>query len=236
MYRNIKNNIITIISIFVSLSIGLYIGYIIDLQGSMLEADEKLINLIEKQIIYLESENEMLKKQVLGQDDVNYLTNNILSNIRLKKLINVHITLISYGEEFNYDEAFKNIKELGINNIDFFTIKNLLIKKLSESVNSKKMYNNKDIFKVWIKEYLDSLFGDIIQNSNSIATKELSVIDNKKYKNIVVFLKNTKPNKIDSLEKITEEVLIKLCEERELPLIIVQKEKQGSTKQVFIKK
>ncbi|WP_069649493.1 hypothetical protein [Caloranaerobacter ferrireducens] len=236
MYQNIKNNIITIISIFISLSVGIYIGYIIDLQSSVLETDEKLINLIEKQILYLESENKLLRKQVLGQNNVDYLAKNIFSNISLKKLINVHITFISYEEEFSYDELFKYIKELEVNNIDVITLKNILIKEISESANLKKMYNNKDVFKVYIKKCLKGLFSNILYNSNNIRSKELSVNDNKKYKNIIVFIKNSESNKIAFVEEITEEVLIQMCKERELPLIIIQKESQDSTKQVFIKK
>ncbi|WP_427339219.1 hypothetical protein [Caloranaerobacter sp. DY30410] len=230
MYQNIKNNIITIISIFVSLSIGIYIGYIIDLQSSMLKNDEKLINLIAKQISYLESENELLRRQVLGQNDVNCLIGSTIFNISLKKLINTHITLISY------DDFFKYIKELGVNNIDVFSIKHALIKEISKSANLNKIYNDKEIFKVYIRKCLESLFNDISYKSKNIRSKELSVDDNKKYKNFIVFIKNSESNKIAFVEKITEEVLTQMCKEREVPLLILQKENQDSSKQIFIKK
>ncbi|KPU28103.1 hypothetical protein TR13x_01830 [Caloranaerobacter sp. TR13] len=236
MYQNIKNNVITIISIFVSLSIGIYIGYIIDLQSSVLETDEKLINLIEKQINYLESENELLRKQVSLERNVNSVIKKTLSSIRLKKLINVHIILISYEKEFNYDELIKHIKELGVNNIDVISMENILIRGINESDNLEEIYKDKDILKIYFKKGLKDSFGNMLYKSKYNKSKEITINNKKNYKDFIVFIKNSESNRISFLEKTVEEVIIKLCKERNLPLIIIEKENQDSSKQVFKKK
>lgn len=236
LYQNIKNNVITIISIFVSLSIGIYIGYIIDLQSSVLETDEKLINLIEKQINYLESENELLRKQVSLERNVNSVIKKTLSSIRLKKLINVHIILISYEKEFNYDELIKHIKELGVNNIDVISMENILIRGINESDNLEEIYKDKDILKIYFKKGLKDSFGNMLYKSKYNKSKEITINNKKNYKDFIVFIKNSESNRISFLEKTVEEVIIKLCKERNLPLIIIEKENQDSSKQVFKKK
>ncbi|KGG81409.1 hypothetical protein [Caloranaerobacter azorensis] len=234
MYQNIKNNIIIAISIFISLSIGIYIGYIIDLQSNMLENDEKLINLIEKQISYLESENELLRKQILKENNVNCLIESPTSSINLKKLINIQITFISYEEDLSYSDFLNYIKELGVNDIDIFSIKRILIKEISKSANLNEI-NNREMFKAYIRKCLEDLFSTTSYESN-IKSRELFDDNNGKYKNFIIFIKDDEVNRTAFIEKIIEEILVQMCRERELPLLILQKGIQDNDKQIFIKK
>ncbi len=234
LYQNIKNNIIIAISIFISLSIGIYIGYIIDLQSNMLENDEKLINLIEKQISYLESENELLRKQILKENNVNCLIESPTSSINLKKLINIQITFISYEEDLSYSDFLNYIKELGVNDIDIFSIKRILIKEISKSANLNEI-NNREMFKAYIRKCLEDLFSTTSYESN-IKSRELFDDNNGKYKNFIIFIKDDEVNRTAFIEKIIEEILVQMCRERELPLLILQKGIQDNDKQIFIKK
>lgn len=237
MYQNIRDNVITIISIFLSLGIGMYIGYIIDLQSNVLETDEKLINFIERQISYLEYENMQLKNQILGQEkenlNIDCLIRTTLSNISLKKLINIQVTLISYDEEFSYKDFFTHLKEIGISNIDIITIKDSLTQEISKLIKSKKLIEDKEVFEVYIEKYLKDIFNKKITiESYSNKLKELSNNDYKSYNknNFVILLKKSKSDKLSFAEEITEEVLIKICKQKNIPLIIIQKEMKNRNK------
>lgn len=237
MYQNIRDNVITIISIFLSLGIGMYIGYIIDLQSNVLETDEKLINFIERQISYLEYENMQLKNQILGQEkenlNIDCLLRTTLSNISLKKLINIQVTLISYDEEFSYKDFFTHLKEIGISNIDIITIKDSLTQEISKLIKSEKLIEDKEVFEVYIEKYLKDIFNKkITTESYSNKLKELSNNDYKSYNknNFVILLKKSKSDKLSFAEEITEEVLIKICKQKNIPLIIIQKEMKNRNK------
>lgn len=237
MYQNIRDNVITIISIFLSLGIGMYIGYIIDLQSNVLETDEKLINFIERQISYLEYENMQLKNQILGQEkenlNIDCLIRTTLSNISLKKLINIQVTLISYDEEFSYKDFFTHLKEIGISNIDIITIKDSLTQEISKLIKSEKLIEDKEVFEVYIEKYLKDIFNKkITTESYSNKLKELSNNDYKSYNknNFVILLKKSKSDKLSFAEEITEEVLIKICKQKNIPLIIIQKEMKNRNK------
>lgn len=237
LYQNIRDNVITIISIFLSLGIGMYIGYIIDLQSNVLETDEKLINFIERQISYLEYENMQLKNQILGQEkenlNIDCLLRTTLSNISLKKLINIQVTLISYDEEFSYKDFFTHLKEIGISNIDIITIKDSLTQEISKLIKSEKLIEDKEVFEVYIEKYLKDIFNKkITTESYSNKLKELSNNDYKSYNknNFVILLKKSKSDKLSFAEEITEEVLIKICKQKNIPLIIIQKEMKNRNK------
>jgi len=116
---NTKHLVITIISVFVALGLGILIGFQLDSQDLILQQQESLIQALEEKFEELSETNQILEEEIKDlqnfQDKIQlYLEN--LSHQQIKENIyGLNIAVVETSSDYRYPTLVKFLKKAGVN-------------------------------------------------------------------------------------------------------------------------
>jgi len=117
MFINIKYLVITVISIFLALGIGILIGVQIDSQDLILEQQEITVQKMENKLeelnrINSDLQNELSKLATINNTNENYIKN-IFPDYIKNKLLGMHIVILETADEYTYASMRQALKTAG---------------------------------------------------------------------------------------------------------------------------
>lgn len=167
MFINMKQMVITIISIFLALGIGILIGFQVDSQNIIFEQQENLIENMENKFNELNKKNADLENtikelQYTNKNYENYM-NNIFSDYVKNKLKGLNIAIIETSGDYVYTNMRNAPKMAGAN----ITSVTLLTDKIISASDEEKAeimnyfgVNNKNIAPTVVKKIAEAVAGN----------------------------------------------------------------------------
>ena len=184
MVANVKYYVVTIVSIFLAIGLGIFIGIMLNSQDILSSQREELVSQLEKKFDYLKEENEKIKnenqnisKQNKKLEEFNRI---VYSDMVNGKLEGLRVGVIETNDDYIYSEVNQTLKLAGANVVSNTTIKDLLLTDL-EGV--KEIY--KTIMGKETQNPLDSVINELTQSLiNGEITPLISALNKKGYLDI----------------------------------------------------
>lgn len=114
---NIKYMVITVISIFLAISIGIFMGAQLDSQSIVLKQQEAIITNIQQQFDELSKTNASMEGEIKGLKDINSLNDAYIKNIFPDyiggKLAGANIAIIKTTKDYTFSDMEKTLKTAG---------------------------------------------------------------------------------------------------------------------------
>ena len=126
MLPGMRFYIVSIVSIFIALGIGIYIGFSIDSQELIFDQRENIINILESQFDVLGDENYKIREENQSldlknklMDEYNRLTYYYIIN---SKLSGFNVGIIETNSDYIMSSIGKDLEEAGANVMNFTTL------------------------------------------------------------------------------------------------------------------
>lgn len=131
MIPNMKFYVISIVSIFAALGIGIYIGFTLDAQSFIVEQKEDIAAKIEERFDFLSNENQQLKssiKELEGEKEIyKYFIDSIYEEVVRSKLKDVNVAIIETKSDYMYSGVGQILETAGANVVNVTTIGDKII-------------------------------------------------------------------------------------------------------------
>lgn len=141
MVANVKYYVVTIVSIFLAIGIGIFIGFMLNAQDVLSGQREDIISQLETKFDYLKEENEKVKaeSQKISErnkklEEFNEVAYQDMVSGRLEGL---KIGIIETNDDYLYSEVNKTLTSAGASVLSSTTIKDLI---LTDEENLKEIY------------------------------------------------------------------------------------------------
>lgn len=167
MLINIKYLVITVISIFLALGIGILVGVQMDSEEIIVEQQEITLQKMEEKFSELNQTNEELKNQIQKLSDANQLSETYIKNIfpdYIKgKLAGMHVVVVETSGDYVYTEMRQALKTAGADvvSISFDNDKlfNMTEEDESELMAYFKLTSKENIIPAIVKNVSDAAYG-----------------------------------------------------------------------------
>ena len=167
MLINIKYLVITVISIFLALGIGILVGVQMDSEEIIVEQQEITLQKMEQKFSELNQTNEELKNQIQKLSDANQLSETYIKNIfpdYIKgKLAGMHVVVVETSGDYVYTEMRQALKTAGADvvSISFDNDKlfNMTEEDESELMAYFKLASKENIIPTIVKNVSDAAYG-----------------------------------------------------------------------------
>ncbi|GAQ24433.1 copper transporter [Tepidanaerobacter syntrophicus] len=167
MLINIKYLVITVISIFLALGIGILVGVQMDSEEIIVEQQEITLQKMEEKFSELNQTNEELKNQIQKLSDANQLSETYIKNIfpdYIKgKLAGMHVVVVETSGDYVYTEMRQALKTAGADvvSISFDNDKlfNMTEEDESELMAYFKLASKENIIPAIVKNVSDAAYG-----------------------------------------------------------------------------
>lgn len=127
MIPNMKFYVISIVSIFLALAIGIYIGFTLDAQNFLVEQKEDIASKLEEKFDYLRGENINLKKDIedLKMQNSQYekFNETLYPEVIKNRLSGMKVAIIETNDEYIYSGVGKVLEMSGADVVNITTIK-----------------------------------------------------------------------------------------------------------------
>lgn len=145
---NIKYYIISIASIFISLGIGIFIGFNMNGQELYLEQQQALVDSLENKFNELRKENDNLKQRVedlnLEKEKQSVFIENIFYEVIHNKLLGLDVAIIETNNNYFYEDVEKTLNLSGANvplrisyNNKIYTVTEEQLKEINEIIGTE---------------------------------------------------------------------------------------------------
>lgn len=235
MLTNIKYYVLTIVSIFLALAIGIYIGFMFDAQDILMSQKEDIVTQLEERFDYLEEENKMVKEEIekvnKENNQIKEFNRAIYSDVIRDKLNGIKIAIIETSDDYIYKGVSQTLELAGADVTSITTIKNnfytdldLLKENYEEENQIENVDNNIPNLSI------DSIVQEIItgQDNKVIETfKAEGLIDaNGEYITAIdyIVLAGGRKEKDDTRFDTIDKKIIDICKKANIPVIGIEKE------------
>lgn len=215
MLPGMRFYIVSIVSIFTALGIGMYIGFSIDTQEFVLDQEENLANVIEMQFEKLidestsiKDENKNLKLEMEYKDEYIQASYNFIIKDRLK---DINIGIIETNSDYVSSSIGKDLELAGASVINLTTLNKSIIEE-----------ENLDLI-------IEELVVDIIEGNES---SKLTELENKGYIDYIgnynlpidylIIAGGSLEESVDRINKI-DKLIVDLGRSRSIPIIGIEK-------------
>ncbi|MFA5524268.1 MAG: copper transporter [Tissierellales bacterium] len=125
---SIKYFVLTIVSVFLALAVGIYIGFMFDAQDILKSQKEDIVAQLEERFDYLEEENKTVKEEIIKvtkeNEQIKEFNRVIYSDVIKDKLSGVKIAVIETSEDYIYKSIIQTLEAAGAEVTSITTIKN----------------------------------------------------------------------------------------------------------------
>jgi len=226
MAISLRYFIITIIAIFLSLGIGIFIGAIMDSQQLFITHQKQLVSGIEEEFDQFKEKNyrlltelEKVKKE---NENKNIFLNNVFEYLIKDTLKGLNILTINVSQQQNFEDIINVFYNSGAKRVSQLIIKDfdseeLIVQTINESsIDIEEKVNNNLSGKNRVKEILNQILTqDFEYRSEEASSKNSSLIDY-----VVIFDGSYKDinKKAELVELIIEEM-----EKNKIPFVAVER-------------
>lgn len=241
MHINMKYYIVSIGAIFISLGIGILVGYNLNYDQELSKQQSNVINDLDSKFDTLKKTNDNLEKSLANLNDdydnaIAFINENV-NTLVLDRLTEKNIGIISTNQDNDYNKIIDNVITEANGNIAFdIVLKNNIFneKKISELSNklNLELKNTKDVM-TYIEKVLNG--DDINEKLKQLESEDIIKInklneDNINYDSIVIAGGNNGKLGKEQYENI-DKVLIETLKDKEKNIVAVE---QSSTKFSYI--
>lgn len=235
MLGNIKYYVLTVVSIFLALAIGIYIGFMFDAQDIMMSQKEDIVSQLENSFNYLREETETVKKEIIRvtkeKEQLVEFNRAVYGELIKDRLSGIKIAVIETSDDYIYNNIVQTIELAGAEVISITTIKDnfsldldVLDRIFKESKGVEK--TEKDI----VKQVIDFITEGIIKGEDNglieILAAEGLVDYTSNYAapvDYMVIAGGRKGKDYSRFETIDKRI-IDICKKNEVPIIGIEKE------------
>lgn len=143
MVANVKYYVVTIVSIFLAIGIGIFIGFMLNAQDVLSSQREDIVSQLETKFDYLKEENEKVKgeSQKISEENKKLEEFNEIAykDMVIGRLEGLKIAIIETNDNYLYSETNKTLTSAGANVLSSTTIKDLI---LTDEEKLKEIYKN----------------------------------------------------------------------------------------------
>ncbi|SDY48853.1 Copper transport outer membrane protein, MctB [Proteiniborus ethanoligenes] len=235
MLGNIKYYVVTVVSIFLALAIGIYIGFMFDAQDIMMSQKEDIVSQLENSFNYLREETETVKKEIIRvtkeKEQLVEFNRAVYGELIKDRLSGIKIAVIETSDDYIYNNIVQTIELAGAEVVSITTIKDnfsldldVLDRIFKESKGVEK--TEKDI----VKQVIDFITEGIIKGEDNglieILAAEGLVDYTSNYAapvDYMVIAGGRKGKDYSRFETIDKRI-IDICKKNEVPIIGIEKE------------
>ncbi|WIV10983.1 copper transporter [Proteiniborus sp. MB09-C3] len=233
---NIKYYVLTVVSIFLALAIGIYIGFMFDAQDILMSQKEDIVTQLEERFDYLEEENKTVRDEIAKvtqeNEQIKEFNRAIYGDVIKDKLNGVKIAIIETSEDYIYKGIGQILESAGAEVTSITTIKNNfdsnleLLKDAYEKVAGTENLDNNNIAKLAV----DIVAQEIINGEDSRAIEAFKLeglIDaTGKYLIAVdyIVIAGGRKEKDDTRFDVIDKRIIDACKKSNIPIVGVEKE------------
>lgn len=158
MVANVKYYVVTIVSIFLAIGIGIFIGFMLNAQDILSSQREDIVSQLETKFDYLKEENEKVKgeSQKIKEENerLEEFNDLVYQEMISGRLEGLNIAIIETNDSYLYSEINKTLISAGGNVLSSTTLKDLLI------TDKEKL---KEIYKTNIGKESTEIVNDIVE-------------------------------------------------------------------------
>lgn len=181
MVANVKYYVVTIVSIFLAIGLGIFIGIMLNSQDILSSQREDIVTQLETKFDYLKEENEKVKveNQKIGKqnkklEDFNRV---VYPEMVKGKLEGLRVGVIETNDDYIYSEVNQTLKLAGATVVSNTTIKDLLLTDLEGLKAVYKTTMDKES-----PDIIDSVINELTQSLiNGEMTPLISALNDKGY-------------------------------------------------------
>ncbi|TAH63515.1 MAG: copper transporter [Gottschalkiaceae bacterium] len=235
MLGNIKYYVVTVVSIFLALAIGIYIGFMFDAQDIMMSQKEDIVSQLENSFNYLREETETVKKEIIRvtkeKEQLVEFNRAVYGELIKDRLSGIKIAVIETSDDYIYNNIVQTIELAGAEVVSITTIKDnfsldldVLDRIFKESKGVEK--TEKDI----VKQVIDFITEGIIKGEDNglieILAAEGLVDYTSNYAAPVdyMIIAGGRKGKDYSRFETIDKRIIDICKKNEVPIIGIEKE------------
>jgi len=174
---NIKYYVISIAAIFISLGIGIFIGFNMNGQDLYLEQQQVLVNSLENRFSEFKKENEELEQRITSVSNENQKQNTFIEGIFNEtihnKLEEFNIAIIETTDDYFYDDIHKVLKISGAN----IPIRIQYTDKIF-AISKEKLEEISDVIQVQLETTEDFVYLVNNEITNFLLNKEITEVFN----------------------------------------------------------
>lgn len=235
MVANVKYYVVTIVSIFLAIGLGIFIGFMLNAQDILSSQREDIVAQLETKFDYLKEENEKTKaeSQKINNENekLNEFNNIIYSEVITGKLEGLNVAIIETNSDHLYSEVNQTLVMAGAHITSSTVFRDTIltdIEKLKEIYEEYTGKTSTDIINTVISEITNS----IINGETTplvTALNEQGFIDmSKAYDEEVDYIvigggSNVKSEKDDNRYKLIDSTIIDIVKKNEKSIVGIEK-------------
>lgn len=236
---NIKYYIISIAAIFISLGIGIFIGFNMNGQELFLEQQQILVDSLEDRFSEFQKEKETLEQKIQSlsaeKEKQNIFIENVFYEVIHNKLSELDIAIIETTDHYFYDDINETLRLSGADvplhvkyTDKIYTVTEDQLKEINESIGTDLKKNddfinliNNEVANFFIYKDMTDILKFLIDNEHIIYNFNYNNIDQLNVDNIIIAGGSTK-----NQENKTEQLdinLVKNLQDKDLNVIGVER-------------
>lgn len=232
---NIKYFVLTMVSVFLALAIGIYIGFMFDAQDILMSQKEDIVTQLEERFDYLEEENKTVRDEIARvtkeNEQIKEFNRVIYSDVIKDRLSGIKIAIIETSEDYIYKNIGQTLQAAGAEVTSITTIKNnfdsnldLLNKTYEKAMGFENADNN------ILRLSIDAIIQEIINGENNRALETFKmegIIDaTGTYLTPIDYLviAGGRKEKDEARFDVIDKRIIDICKKLNIPVIGIEKE------------
>lgn len=230
-----KYYVLTVVSIFLALGIGIYIGFMFDAQDFIMAQKEDIVSQLENRFDFLREENKSVKEEIAivtkEKEQLLEFNKAIYGELIKNRLSGIKISIIETSDDYMYNNIAQALELAGAEVVSITTIKNALTTNLSllEEIYVKWKDiggTDKDI----VKQVIDTITKFIIngEENNLIEMLESEELleTSGSYSSAIDYMIITggRIGKDFSRFDVIDKTIIDICKTNNIPIIGIEKE------------
>lgn len=179
MVTNLKFYVLTVVSIFLALAIGIFIGFMFDAQEILISQKEDIASQLEERLDDLKSENEIIKTEISTVSDENARLHEfnrmVYEEIIRDKLNGLRIAIIETNDDYIYTSLKQTLEISGAEISSIVTIKdNLLSSEEDLEIIYKNINVDEDIDDNVLELTIEQIMGAVISGESNEMIQRLN--------------------------------------------------------------
>lgn len=238
MIPNMRYFVVSIVSIFLALAIGIYIGFIMDANDIIVEQKEDIVKKLEEKFDYLKDENTSMKDEIkilkLENDKYELFSKVAYSEVIKNKLTGVNVSIIETTDDYIYSGVGNTLEMAGANVLSIITIKDkFLNEELLREIYINDLIDETELSKNVVENGINDLSKAIITGEDTEVIKKFSekglinIVGN--IEQPIDYIIIAGGSEKEDLERFNylDKNIIGNCKNFEIPIIGVEKTKVG---------
>lgn len=233
MVANVKYYVVTIVSIFLAIGLGIFIGFMLNAQDILSSQREDIVSQLEVKFDYLKDENEKIKSESQKTNNENKKLNEfnriVYQGMINDRLSGLRVGVIESNDDYLYSEVNQTLDLAGARVVSNTTVKDSLFADLDKLKETYKTIMDKEAPEI-ISAVTNELTRSLISGEISPLIKELSdqgLIDISQASSEgldYIVIGGGSKDKDDNRYKTVDKTIIDTAKKNNIPVVGIEKE------------